>query len=139
MMPYLTFVEVSPSSIIWGITRTYPAGTRDHFITRNESDNVLMLETEQVPIDGIRLMERSIFSMRCCKDCRADFLDMLKSWANGQSSARMERMLHEADVTMEGHTGAFIRENGTLRKMTEAECVAFEQERGHPPVKVTQD
>lgn len=140
MEPKPIFVEVDANTAIWGTTRMYPAGTRDHHTSVSTGPHSSRIDIEQLPIDPIRLMENKVFSMRCCKDCRADFLSALKDWADGVSQARMRRLVHEAEMAIEdNHTGAFVRDNGTIRELTEDECAAFEKERGHPPVRVRQE
>lgn len=129
MEPTPIFVEVSADTAIWGITRTYPAGTRDHHTAVSTGPHSSRIVIDQLPIDGVRLAENRMFSIRCCKDCRADFLNVLKRWADGEE-------IREREGT---GTGAFVRDNGTIRELTEDECLAFEKERGHPPVRVRQE
>ena len=108
------FVEVNEESTYFGYTRRYKDGTRDEFSSTPDpvKENLTHLNVEQVPIGDIRLLENTIYTLECCKSCRADFLDMLKKWKQGEFVHR-ETNDPEANIP--------IRENGATRMITEEE------------------
>ena len=66
------FREVDADGGYWGTTRRYPAGTKDkHRIVEIRAVES-KVETDQVPVPPIRLIELSLYSVTCCKSCRAD-------------------------------------------------------------------
>jgi len=83
------FSEVGEDSSIWGKTRRYKSGTVDRFeIIDHGKDDRGVGHTELVPhqdpVPPIRLRENVLFSIDCCKSCRADFLQVFKRWRNGE-------------------------------------------------------
>lgn len=87
------FVEVDEKTAYWGTTRRYPEGTRDHwkvdenYIKKVKLDDGKEIDVDhtkigikQLPIGKIRLLEKALFSINCCKSCRSDFLSIFKSW-----------------------------------------------------------
>lgn len=65
------------------------------------------------------------YTIRVCKSCRADWMQYLEHWW----AAR------DVKVKPTG-TGAYIRERGSVREMTQEEVEEFERKRGHPPARV---
>lgn len=55
------------------------------------------------------LAKRSFFTLRVCKDCRADWMTAIKRW-------------FETKIPLPGTgTGVYVRENGTARELTPLE------------------
>jgi hypothetical protein len=111
------FAEVPAEGAYWGITRSYPAGTKDRHIASDggvsESGiQATKIATVQDPIGPIRLLEKTAFSVDCCKRCRGEFLAMFGKWSKGE-------LVGERD----DRPGAYIpvRVNGATVMMTEAE------------------
>lgn len=113
------FQEVSEGASIWGMTRRYPAGTRDKHSTHKTGESSYKIETAQEPIAAIRLVENQIYSVTCCKSCRADFLDMFGKWAKGELRPRRDDS-DEATIP--------VRVNGATVMMTQAEYIAHRAE-----------
>jgi len=108
---------VPDDASIWGITRRYPAGTVDKHVvtgvtTSEAGYKTTHVGTVQEPIPPIRVVELTIYSMECCKSCRADFLRMFGRWTKGALVHREEDD-PEADIP--------IRENGAIRLITREE------------------
>ena len=111
------FTEVKKEGSYWGYTRTYPEGTRDKFITKEKQVKkgetpVTEITIKQQPVDGVRLLEKDIYSINCCKNCRADFLSVFEQWSEGNFSEDTEYN-EEANIP--------IRENGAIRYISKAE------------------
>jgi hypothetical protein len=108
------FVEVDEKTAYWGTTRRYPEGTRDHWkVDENYTRKVKLedgkeigvdhtkIDIEQLPIEKIRLLEKALFSINCCKSCRSDFLAIFKSWTEGgliELYELKQRLKNEYDV-----------------------------------------
>lgn len=92
------FVEVDPVKTYWGTTRHYPAGTRDVHIVRDDITqnglHVVKIDVDQEPSEPIRLLEKNMFNITCCKSCRADFLAIFGRWASGEFAQQSDEMLH---------------------------------------------
>lgn len=85
----LILQEVDNDAAYWGTTRRYPAGTRDRHISSDGGVSehglkVVKVEVVQDPTPPVRLLEQDLFSVDCCKACRADFLRMFGRWAKGE-------------------------------------------------------
>lgn len=80
------FTQVDEGVGIWGHTRRYYDGTRDHHESIPTGPNSSRVEVSQVPIDppDIRLLERQLYSLDCCKRCRHEFLMVFKMWSQGR-------------------------------------------------------
>lgn len=100
------FTEIEKEGSYWGYTRRYPKGTRDEFDVIEKTENCSEIKTKQVPIDDIRLIEQSFYSLRVCKNCRAAFINTLKNFADG---------LFQFD---RGEGDIPIRENGAIKFIT---------------------
>lgn len=114
------FREVPEEGGYWGITRRYPAGTRDDHTTEQTGESSFAIKTKQVPIDPIRLIEMTMFNVPCCKNCRADFLTMFGRWASGGLVTRSEP---------DEVNNVAIRENGRIVYISEAEFYRRQDER----------
>ena len=110
MKDKLFFEEVDLNGAYFGITRIYHQGKRDNYTSRTRDDGVIELANNEKPIGTIRLYETNGYTIRCCKDCRADLLTVLQRWSNGE-------FRHED--TEEGNIP--IRVNGATRMITEQE------------------
>jgi len=82
---HVIFNEVDRKTAYWGITRHYPKGTRDKWFVKKrfvDKNGIKHTETgiRQVPAKPVRLLEKKIFSVACCKSCpdmpkiQADFI-----------------------------------------------------------------
>ncbi|MGE4043428.1 MAG: hypothetical protein AB7F35_01150 [Acetobacteraceae bacterium] len=83
------FSEVPPEGAYWGITRSYPAGTKDRHVVSDGGVSesgvpVTRLDTVQEPVKPVRLLEQTAFSVDCCKRCRGEFLAMFGTWSKGE-------------------------------------------------------
>ena len=79
------FCEVDEEVSYFGTTRRYKEGTRDQFDRQKPNDsNVIKITTTQVPIDPIRLLEKSLYCVNCCKGCRHEFLSLFSAWYKGK-------------------------------------------------------
>jgi hypothetical protein len=83
------FKEVDEGTTYWGVTRHYPEGTKDNHFVESEGKTEAGFKTTKIgikqdPIPKIRLLEDSLFSVTCCKSCRADFLWIFGQWAKGE-------------------------------------------------------
>ncbi len=92
MKEQLVLQEVHENAPYWGVTRAYPAGTRDEFSARQKTGepNTTIIDTTQVPIPAVRLLEKTLYTIQCCKPCRGDFLELLKKWTNGEFKRKGE-------------------------------------------------
>jgi len=110
------FQEVDGKSVYWGVTQRYRKGTRDKWIAKDLPNKngikQTSMKTKQVPIKPIRLLEKSIYTVACCKACRADFLAMMGRWARGEL------------VTDEGEGEVLVRELGTNKRISREEWEA---------------
>jgi hypothetical protein len=78
------FTEVPEGPVYLESTRHYPEGTVDKLtVVKSEEKNV-KINTRQVPVPAIRLLEKNLFVVDCCKDCRGDFLKIFKEWSEGK-------------------------------------------------------
>lgn len=82
-------VEVPEQGRYWGITRRYPAGRRDRHVPSDggataSGFKVIKVDVVQEPLPAVRLLEKPLFSVACCKACRADFLALFGRWASGE-------------------------------------------------------
>ena len=116
------FVEIPDDGTYLGYKRKYPAGVRERFKTDRTSTNerdveTIHMKTVEAPIPAIRLQEISVYSIRCCKSCRAGFLGVFKRWREGE--------FREG----EGEGNIPVRINGTTRMLTEEEYREFSKER----------
>jgi len=106
------FQEVPEGAAIWGVTRRYPAGTIDKHRIIRVDENTSKIETDQTPLPAIRLRENTLYSVTCCKSCRADFLEMFGKWSKGKLRPRHDDT-DEADIP--------VRVNGATVMMTRAQ------------------
>ena len=106
------FQEVPENGSYWGVTRRYPAGTKDSHRFVSTGENSSKMETDQIPVAPIRLFENSLYSVTCCKSCRADFLQMFGRWSRGELRPR---------VADEEGRDIPVRVNGATVMMTQAE------------------
>jgi hypothetical protein len=65
-------------------TKRYPAGTVDSLFVSDVKGSLTTIDCKQVPIPAVRLLEKSLFNVRCCKSCRGDFLNLFKAWSEGK-------------------------------------------------------
>jgi hypothetical protein len=77
------FLEVQPDHNYLAYTRTYPNGMRDEFEHESLDNGQARVTRSQHPVAGIRLMERSMHSTPCCRNCRESFIAMLTTWSKG--------------------------------------------------------
>jgi len=117
----LHFVECDEEGAYWGYTRRYPAGTRDEFnvgkVEERDGYTYTKVDTEQHPIDKIRLYEKMVYSVECCKACRADFLAIFGRWARGEY------------ISHEGYGDIPVRIGGTIKRLTPEEYEEYKKER----------
>lgn len=85
-------------------------------VTRYDADSNGITETSMVDVpvhtaigDG-KLNERQFYTLRVCKACRSEWMQAIKAW-----------FLHRKSEDHKTGTGAFIREFGRTREMTEEE------------------
>jgi hypothetical protein len=109
--------EVPHEGAFWGITRRYPEGTRDKPVVTGTSKTpggytVTHIENAQEPIPSVRVIEKPVYTIPCCKDCRAEFLHVFGKWAKGELVCRAEPS-PEANIP--------VRENGAIRYITREE------------------
>jgi hypothetical protein len=127
------FIEVEPNAVIWGHTRHYENGTRDEFTSSDGGKTpggfpINKISVKKKPLENpkIRLRETSMFSLTCCKSCRADFMDILRRWNSGEF------------VSSEGTGDIPVRVNGTTKMVTQEQweemCNARGEE-GREPVR----
>jgi hypothetical protein len=107
--------EVESDGFYWGVTRRYPAGTRDKFRTAPTGENSIRLDTEQEPIAAARAVEVPVYQVTCCKSCRADFLRMFGQWSRG---ALIQRQHERPDADIP------VMVNGAVAWMTPSEYAA---------------
>ena len=110
----VVFQEVDKKTAIWGITRHYPKGKRDSIFIKKRSTNKLGTPVtewgnKKVPVAPIRLLEKAIYSVPCCKACRGDFLRLFGEWAEGKHA------------TPEGDGDIPVRINGAIKMLTPEE------------------
>jgi len=86
----------------------------------------LTLEPGTVKCSG-DLTPRHFYTMRVCKACRAEWMQQIKSWFH--CPKRIDKPTG---------TGAYIRENGANREMTQEEVDQFTKERGYEPCRIKQ-
>ncbi|MCX4196792.1 hypothetical protein OMR07_15440 [Methylobacterium organophilum] len=119
------FCEVPDDTAIWGVTRRYPAGTRDRFVTEDGGQTeggtpLIRLRTVQDPIGGIRLAEKETYSLDCCKSCRGTFLTLFGAWSRGEHVRRSEPdEIHNIPV----------RQNGAIVYLSEEQFRQWEIDR----------
>ena len=119
------FREVTEDAAIWGVTRRYPAGTRDRFVSEDGGQTeggtpLIRLRTVHDPIDGIRLVEQEVYSLNCCKRCRGAFLNLFGAWSRGEHVRR-----HEPDDTH----NIPVRQNGAIVYLSEEQFRQWEIDR----------
>jgi hypothetical protein len=68
---------------------------------------------------------RQFYTLRVCKDCRAEWMGWIKTWFQLPKT-----------IDKRTGTGAFIRRNGTNVEMTEEEIEEYKQRTGREPVRV---
>lgn len=118
------FKEVPNDGSYWGTTYRVTGTMDKHRIDKKTTSpggyEITHIETDQVEIPPMRLLEQSIYTVRCCKDCRADFLAMFGKWAKGELRASPDSA--GADIP--------VRINGALRYLTNAEYMDYREEHG---------
>lgn len=109
------FTEVPDDNTeYWGITRRYKKGTKDKWNYTQENDHKVNIDIEQVPVKDIRLYENKMFTIGCCKRCRANFLEMFRQWRNNE-------IIDEKQYKPTEDKNIPIRENGALVYISEEE------------------
>ena len=107
------FKEVDAKGTYWGVTRRYKKGTKDKWVVtgRSVKNGVphTRVDTKQVRVKGVRLLEDTLFSVTCCKSCRGDFLRLFRAWSRGEH------------VTPEGDGEVLVRDLGALKRISVAE------------------
>jgi hypothetical protein len=84
------FREVPAEGTFWGTTRRYSGGTKDRHVISTVDEKTTKVDIEQDPVPAIRLLEQHVYSVTCCKSCRADFLNMFAKWSKGRLRARQD-------------------------------------------------
>jgi hypothetical protein len=77
-----------------------------------------------LPFNKIQLEDRQFYTLRVCKNCRADWLSQIKNWFNSFEPKK------------ECGSGIFVRNHGVAVEITQEEWDA--QNSKHEPVRVTQ-
>lgn len=110
------FQEVPEEASIWGITRQYDNGTKDDFSSEHGGYTegghpITKINRTQKPLENpkIRLLEKTMYSLTCCKSCRADFMDLLRRWNAGEF------------ISSPGEGDIPVRIGGTIKYITEDE------------------
>jgi hypothetical protein len=73
------------------------------------------------------LTPKGFYTLRVCKACRAEWMQQIKAWFHCPKR-----------IDGPTGTGAYIREHGATREMTQGEVEKFIEERGHEPCRVKQ-
>jgi hypothetical protein len=76
--------EVPEGKVYLAKTKHFPAGTVDELFVSEVKGNTTVLKVKQVPVPAVRLLEKSLFNVSCCKRCRGDFLRLFKAWSEGK-------------------------------------------------------
>jgi hypothetical protein len=75
------FREVPADASVFEPTRRYPAGTVDRLVITKTGANSNKIDTLPEYIEPIRLVEQTVYSITCCKNCRGDFIGVFQKWA----------------------------------------------------------
>lgn len=83
----VVFKEIPKEGSHLGKTRTYKEGTIDDFHIeeeeREDKTPICHVINNPKPTNEIRLLELNVYRRNCCKSCRADFMQMMKDWSQG--------------------------------------------------------
>jgi hypothetical protein len=88
-------------------------------------DKRVVVGTGRVKTDA-ELIPQQQYTVRVCKDCRADWMMFQEMWWNTRFSGKSEGT----------GTGVFVRKHGTNVELTPEEVEQWKEERGTEPVRV---
>jgi hypothetical protein len=102
------YVEVPMKGNYLAKTYVYKEGIEERVCAiKKEDEDFIRYETvEHETKLPIRFVEKQSYISNCCKRCRADFLDVLRKWRNGDF------------ISKEGDGDIPVRINGAIKMLT---------------------